>query len=337
MKLQALSRHELGACLECLDGNGMPSDRTIADLLRAPLFRWGMSPKRSILQYVRTELRACGIESTSRIQPVLNRLAEIGDCVNLAVGNDLYLAPAQSRWISVGGGVSAYLGAPPPDGLSLLDCEHHDVVRRVQVGSDEDAVKLGIADVEEVSLSDWFVPPGYISHASRRLWRPVRNDEISLSGFWELLGSVLVKEGLTFGADAEIRILGGCQGEYFGRYNSLQPEGRWITDPVDGVWCAYRIGYGHNHWHPCIVDVGGDTRRVLDLYDEDEWRWAVLARGLCVGPEEYVRVNGQNIQLTFPAPNQLRAAMDIVGRPSGAWSWIVNYGGPDPWQLLAQL
>ena len=83
-----------------------------------------------------------------------------------------------------------------------------------------------------------------------------------------------------------------------------------------------------------IVAVAGDGQRALDLYGEDEWRWAVLARGRRVGAEEVVRADGLRIQLTFPAPVQLRAAMDILGSPSGAWAWDVSPKGPDLWRLL---
>ena len=41
-----------------------------------------------------------------------------------------------------------------------------------------------------------------------------------------------------------------------------------------------------------VVGKAGDGRRALDLYDEDEWRWAVLARGRHVGAEEVVRADG---------------------------------------------
>lgn len=336
MKLPILSRSQLGAHLGYLDREEKPSSRAIADLVRAPLNRWGLSPKRAVLQYVRSELRACGVEDLSRIPRVLQQLVDIGECDDLYVGHESCLAPATSRWIPVGDGVAAYLGvSEPPDGLSLVDGDHHDVLRRLRVDTDEDAATLELAGVLEASLADWLVPPGYISHASRRLRRPARSDEVSLSGFWELLENALTEEGFVLGSDPEVRMLGGCPGEFFGHHNSLQPEGRWTADPDDGLWCAYRSGYGDTHWHPCIVSISGRVRKVLDLYDEDEWRWALLARGRCVGPEEVVRADGPKIQLTFPVPNQLRAAMHIVGRPTGAWTWNTSPGGPDPWRLLA--
>ena len=336
MNIQTLSKDQLGTHLDYLDGEGKPSYRAIADLLRAPLSRWGLSSKRSILQYVRAELRAYGVEDLSRIPYILERLVDIGECHDLYVGDEPYLAPSIPRWISVGCGISAYLGvSEPPDGLSLIDGNHRDIIRRFRIRTDEDATVLDLAGVREELLADWLMPLGYISHASRRLSRPARNDKVSLSGFWELLENAVTEEGLVLGADADVRMLGGCPGEFFGRHNSLQLEGRWTTDPGEGLWCAYRRGYGDAHWHPCVVAVNGNLRKVLNLYNEDEWRWAVLARGRSVGSEEVVRIDNLKIQLTFPAPSQLRAAMNILGPSAGAWAWDVSPGNPDLWKFLA--
>ena len=335
MRLRTQSRAELSAQFGCLDAEGGPTDRAIASLLRAPLSRWGLSPRRAVLEHARAQLRAVGFEDISGVPRVLQRLVDLGECDELYVGHELYLAPAIPRWISVGASVSAYLGvSEPPDGLSLVDSGHRDIVRRLRIDTDEDAATLELAGVQEVSLADWLVPAGYLRHASRRMRQPARSDAVSLGGFWDLVEKALTEEGLTLGADAEVRILGGRPGEFFGSHNSPQPEGRWTTDPGEGLWCAYRRGYGDTHWHPCIIAVSGDGRRALDLYDEDEWRWTVLARGRRIGAEEVVQADGLRVRLTFRAPGQLRAAMDILGRPSGAWAWEVSLNGPDLWRLL---
>ena len=335
MRLQTQSRAELGTYLGYLDGEGRPSDRAIADLLRAPLNRWGLSPRRAVLEYARAELRASAVEDVNSVPRILRRLIDLGECDDLYVGHEPYLAPATPQWIPVGGGVSVYLGAgEPPDDLSLVDGDHHDIVRRLRVDPEEGVATLELAGVQEVSLAEWLVPPGYFRHASRRMRQAARSDKVSLGRFWELLEKAFADEGLPLASDAEVRTLGGRPGEYFGRHHSVEPEGRWTTDSEEGLWCAYRRGYGDAHWHPCLISVAGDDRWVLDLYDEDEWRWAVLARGRSVGTEEIVRAEGPRVQLTFPAPSQLRAAMDILGRPSNAWAWEVIPDGPNLWQLL---
>lgn len=335
MTLQTHSRARFLAWSGFTDDEGRLSERAIADSLRAPLSRWGLSPKGAVLKHVRAELRAAGVDDTSGVPRVLQKLVDLGECAELYVGHEPYLAPIAPRWIPVGDGVSAYLGVsePPPE-ISLIHSDHGDIVRRFWLDADEDAAALELVGVKVMSLAEWLVPPGYLRHASRRMRRPARNDAVSLGGFWDLLEHELVENGLTLSADAEVRILAGNPGEFFGRHDSSNPEGRWTTDQVDGLWCAYRRGYGDVHWHPCIVAVSGNERRALDLYDADEWRWAVLARGRKLGAEEIVRTEGLKIQLTFPAPGQLRAAMNLLGSPSGAWAWTVSPGSPDLWSLL---
>lgn len=336
MTLWTQSRAKLGTQLGYVDAEGKPSDRALANLLRASLSRWGLSPKRAVFKHARNHLRAVGVEDVSSVPRVLQRLVDLGECDEVYVGNESYLAPAAPRWILVSDGVATFLGvSQPPDELSLVDGNHREITRRVLVEKDEDAAVLQVAGVREVSLAEWLVPPGYFRHASRRMSQPVRSDAFSLGDFWDLLEETLMREGLMLGADAEVRFLGGRPGEFFGRHDTLQPEGRWTKDSGEGVWCAYRRGYGDSHWHPCIVAVYSDGMRVLDLYDKDEWRWALLARGKRRGAGEVGRSEGRRVQLTFPAPSQLRAGMDILGSPSNAWAWDVNPNGPDLWGLFA--
>lgn len=338
MRLRTLSRNQLCTELGYLYVEGRLSDRKVADLVRLPLSRWGLSPKRAVLGYVRDQLRVAGIEDVASVPTTLQRLVDLGEIEEVYVGNEPYLAPAQPRWIPIGDGVATYLGvSQPPTGLSVIDGDHDDIVRRLRVGTDEDAVALQLAGIREVLLSEWLAPFGYLSHAARRMRQPARSDSISLRKFWSLLEDGLTAEGLPLGDDAEIRSLGGRPGKFFGRHDTSEPEGRWTTDIQEGTWCAFRRGYGEAQWHPCIIAVSHGGKRALDLYDLDEWRWAVLARGQEVGPEEIVHRHDGTIRLTFPAPKQLRAAMDIVGSPQGAWCWNTNPNCPDLWGPIAAL
>lgn len=338
MRLRTLSRAQLCTEMSYLDAEGRVSDRKVADLIRLSLSRWGLSPKRNVLGYARGQLRVAGIEDVASVTETLQRLVDLGECEEVYVGTELHLAPAEPRWIPIGDGVATYLGvSQPPNGLSVINGKHDDIICRLRVDTDEDAAVLQLAGIREVSVSEWLAPFGYLSHATRRMRQPARSDSMSLGKFWGLLEDALTAEGLPLGDDAEIRYLGGRPGKFFGRHDSSEPEGRWITDIQDGVWCAFRRGYGEAHWHPCVIAAFQGGKRVLDLYDLDEWRWAVLARGQEVGPEEIVYKNEKMVRLTFPAPNQLRAAMDIVGSPQGAWGWNTNPNCPDLWGAIAAL
>ena len=49
MTLEAMSRSQLAARLQIADEEGGPIDQVVADILRAPLSRWGLSPRRAVL------------------------------------------------------------------------------------------------------------------------------------------------------------------------------------------------------------------------------------------------------------------------------------------------
>jgi len=232
--------------------------------------------------------------------------------------------------------LGVYLGVSgPPEGVSRAPGGgHRDVVLRIRVGSDDDAARLLVAGVREVSITEWLSPIDYLRHAARRLRRPARSDSVTLASFWDLLESKLTEEGLPLGVDAEVRAVTGEPGQFFGRHDATEPEGRWTEVTPDGVWCAFRRGYGEAHWHPTIIAVNGEERSVLDLYDLDEWRWAVLARGRRLGSDEVVLTSSGSVRLTFPAPRQLRTAMDLLGVPSAAWGWDMQPGAPDVWALV---
>lgn len=238
MRLRTQSRAQLSTQFGYLDAEGRPSERAIANILRAPLSRWGLSPKRDVLKHARAEFRAGGVEDVSGIPRVLRRLVDIGECEEVYVGHELYLAPTRPRWIPVGEGVSAFLGASePPDGLSLVDSDYHDIVRRLRVGTDEEVAILELAGVQEVSLSEWLVPPGYLRHASRRMRQPARSDAVTLGRFWDLLEEALTEEGLTVSADAEVRFLGGVReiSSAVTTRRSLRVGGRQIRERDCGV------------------------------------------------------------------------------------------------------
>lgn len=335
MNILIHSRAQLGIELGYLNAEGELSNYAIANLLRAPLSRWGLSPKQAVLEHARKNLRACGIDDPNTVNHILQRLVDIGECEEVYVGDDKYLAPANPQWVLVGDGVGAFLGvSQPPVGITVKDEGHHDIIRRIQVDTDESSALLEAAGVQKLSLQEWLSPLGYLGHASRRMGQPARSDQLTLEGFWQLLEEELINDGLMFGREAEIRVLHGAPGKFFGRYNSPQIEGRWTMDLPEGIWCAYRRGFNESHWHPCIISVNSDELRVLDLYNADEWEWALLARGRHFGIEEEVRRNDGNVKLTFSAPSQLRAAMNILGRKGGGWQWNVYTNGPNLWELI---
>lgn len=335
MTIEILTRAQHANGLGYRDVEGKPSDRAIAQFMRDAMGRWGMCPKRALLKHARDQLRA-GDVPTDTVPRVLERLVALGECAEVAVVHETYVIPAEPRWIASGGGLAVLLGpiVAPAETPRLATVDPSDIAVRVHVESEEQAATLEARGARQVSLAEWLHPLGFLRHAARRAGDAVRGDQVGLATFWERLVHAIGAEGLRIDPDAEIRAVTGEPGDFFGKHTAATLEGRWRDDLADGVWCAYRRGHGDGHWLPTLVSVDGDQRRILDLFDDDEWRWAHLARSRAVGPEEVVRRSGDEVQVTWPLPAQLRAALDILGVPAGSWRWRVAADGLDVWALL---
>lgn len=335
MTIEALTRAQLAREFRYIDSGGDANPRAVAQSMRDAIRRWGLCPKRALLKHARDQLRA-GDVPTDIVPQVLERLVALGDCAEVAIGHETYIAPTEPCWIASGGGLAVMLGPVdvPTEIARLEPIEPTDVVLRVQVVSDAQAALLEARGARQVSLREWLHPPGYLRYVARRSDDAVRIDRFDLVTFWRHLTAAVSEEGLLVDRDAEIRFLVGAPGGFFGRHAAATLEGRWQDSAPDGIWCAYRRGHGEAHWLPTLVSVDGDDWRAFDLFDEDEWRWALLARSRAIGAEEVIRRFGDEVQVTWPLPRQLRAALDIVGAPSGSWRWRVAADAPDLWALL---
>lgn len=335
MTVETVTRADFALKLGYIDRDGNPSEQAIAQFLRNAMGRWGLSSRRALLKYARDQLRA-GDMPVDRVPEVLERLVALGECAEVVVGHEPFIAPTEPRWIAMAGGHAVLLGplAVPPGFTRVTGLPSDDVAVRVVLNSEEMAAALDAAGARQVSLEEWLQPYGFLRHVARREEGAVRGDQWDLARFWELLLSSLTEEGLLLGPDAECRAVVGSAGGFFGRHTAVGVEGRWGEQPPNGVWCAYRRGHGDNRWLPTLISVDGDARRALDLFDDDEWRWALLARSKALGVAEVVQHADGEERVTWPLPAQLRAAMDIIGVPAGPWRWRVMEKTPDLWSLV---
>jgi hypothetical protein len=275
---------------------------------------------------------------TAVVTQVLDQMVSLGECEEVYLDGEKYLAPAEPRWLPTGNGLGVYLGlAPPPSDLLVSgspEVAPLSIVQRVRVATEEDEAVLEVAGIRKTSIAEWLSPLGYLAHVARRVRHTVRSDQFSLTRYWEILEASLVDEGLPAGSDAELRIVAGEPGGFFGSHDAVDIEGRWAQEVDYGVWCGFRRGYGDAHWHPVIVAADEGMYRLLDLHDRDEWHWALLARGFSLGPKEVVDRSSGSVGLTCPVPAQLRTAMSIVGARTGPWAWQFPPDAPDVWDLL---
>lgn len=337
--LQRIGRATYVREIGLVGDDGQVIERGLADLLRSALARWGLSPKAAILRYARMHLEAAEplTRSSGSVAHVLGRMAQLGECAEVTVNGEKYIVPTSPRWIRTGTGIGSLLSvAPTPKGVveQVARDRGTDIVRRIEVRTDEDQEVLRLAGVSEISLRDWFTPLRYLTYAAQRNGSPVRSDALDLSRFWEFLVSEVEQTSEPLSDEADVRAVVGESGTYFGSHKADNCEGRWRNDARGGTWCAYRRGYGSNHWHPIILLVDGSLRRAMDLFDADEWRWALCAQGHNQQwPERVKNMNGR-VELTFPAPDQLTAALDILGPRRSAWSWEIDPKAPDLWKEL---
>jgi hypothetical protein len=329
MMLQPSDRSILARELGLGEGDEIPR-RGVAGLLRAALARWGLSPRRALTRYVRQQLEAVHFseQPSAVVRDVLEHLQALRECDTVIIGGERYVAPGYPRWIRTGLHTVTLLGVSPvPNGLSFWDpSTQRDVVRRVHLHGEQDLDTLYGSDFEECSLESWLRPLHYLRHQRRRLGHPIREDRAPLHDLWGALVEAVTADGRPVGSDADLRVLAGRPGSYFGKYNAPECEGRWTTEPEDGVWCGYRRGYGDTHWHPVVVAVDGAERRLVDLFDHDEWNWALLARAQATGVGEVVWESENVLEWTMPLPIQVATAMDLVGPRVAAWKWEIPEG-----------
>lgn len=321
-----------------VDDEGRPAARGLAELLRAPLAAWGLMRRRDLLRHAKALLDAAGLGAASpELRRSLDWLVSLRECEEVVVASERLIAPGEPRWVPTGGGSAALLSAGAlPEGIAWApDLHPQDPVRRVAVSDADARAALQLADIREAPIEEWLRPAGYWRHVARRTGSDVVGaDRLSLEGFWELLEGVLASDGAPLGPESRVRAVCGAPGGRFGRHTAERCEGRWSETPADGVWCAYRGGYNDAHWHPILISVQGERRRALDLFDHDEWRWALLARGHWSGAKEQHRRAHDEVRLGFPAPDQLRAALDVLGPRVGVWRWRIAEDAPDPLEMV---
>lgn len=339
MNLEVASQDQIATTFGLMTSAGQASRRGLAEILRSFSLRQGMVTRRRLLRYGREQIAAAGLSDafpSGSVGPILDRLVAYKDYQHASIGHQPYALPGLPRWIEIGAGRAALVGLSHiPKSLTLWtadDC--NDLVRRCEIGREETYAALRLAGFIAISWDEWLQPLDYVKYVARRSDEPIRSDLVTLSTFWDLLTESLAREGHLLGPDAEVRFLTGKRGGFFGRRDSLECEGRWSTEANEGVWCAYRKGFGDAQWHPAIVAVDAEERRCFDLFDHDEWAWALLAKAESEGQHEVVKRSKDRLSVSFPMPEQLSAAMDLLGHQTKSWEWDVAADAPDIWALV---
>lgn len=298
--------------------DGGPAIHSVADAARSCVRAWRSPARARVTAYLHRQFVAAGFEEElvrARVGEVVDALIEVGDLTPVRISGKASLVLSRPQWIAIAENDFAILG--------------QDDVKSSATRSTDGYVRRGAAPPAHVTPIDFAAfmgQPGYRRHLARRTGG---TGDGTLSEFWATLCGSLRHDGQPLDATklrAVIDPPGTHQG-LFGRYNQPAVSGRWKTVAPDGTWCAVRPGRNPNEWHPIAIRVAGREVQSLDLFDWDEWNWALLARGIAIGAPERAIWAAGTLSFEHPVPAQFQRALRLFGTPGvRRWTWTMTDG-----------
>lgn len=299
-----------------VDNSGAPAVGPIAEAARACVHNWRSPARARVTAHLHRQLIAAGFDEEQvreRVGDAIDALIDIGDLTAVRLDGKASLVLSHRSIISTGEVEDAILGAIG-DGTSVRS-EPWRYARIRTVAPEGQSTK---------PFADWLGPADYRRHLARRLGG---STDGTISEYWAALTFSLQHDGNPLDA-TRLRAVTeppSAQNSFFGRHNLPVVTGRWTTTVPNGTWCAVRPGRNPSEWHPIIATVAGSEVQALDLYDWDEWNWALLARGAAIGAPERSTWQGNTLAFEYPIPKQFVRAMRLLGGPGErSWTWRLN-------------
>jgi hypothetical protein len=312
--LEALSSETLRVRLGLdADTAGAPAIGPIAEAARACVQNWRYPARSRVTAYLHSQLIVAGFnEEQVRecVADVIDALIDIGDFTAIRLDGKANLVLSNRSFVAMGGTEIAILGAIGDD--TSAGGEPWRYTRTRTVVQDEVLAK---------AFSDWLGPADYRRHLARRLGGSADG---TISEYWAALSSSLQHEGNSLDRTRLRAVVEqpSPQSNFFGRHNLPAVSGRWTTEVPNGTWCAVRPGRNPNEWHPIVATVVGQEVLALDLYDWDEWNWALLARGAAIGAPERSTWRNDILAFEYPIPKQFVRGLRLLGGPGERpWTW----------------
>jgi hypothetical protein len=313
------------------DTTGVVSSSGLAEFCRTAVWRWGLCPKASLTNCVRSRFKSLGIDDEdahSQYKRTLNDLLLSGDIASVRSRGQLRLARVQPSWIRIGQETGVLVGTIPSTivGVGFFERSKSDLGRRFRLDHIELMAALREHSITECQMGTWFGSPGY----SKSLKRYSGSTTGQLVDLWTSIQGRLAAEGMPIGSPDSVSILSGPTGSIFGRPASeLSPTGRWGKPSDKGVWIGKRRGFNSKDMRPLILHVDGQEQvRSIDLYDEEEYRWAILARGVSEGAREQILLirDGDDVVVRpkCPLPPQIMRVLYLLGEREESWQWRVS-------------
>lgn len=306
-------RQRLGLAV---DNAGAPAVGPIAEATRACVHNWRSPARARVTAHLHRQLIAAGFDEEQvreRVSDTIDALIDTGDLTAVRIDGKGSLVLSRRSIISTGDPGDIILGAIG-DSTSVRSEPWR--YSRIRAGGPEGQ--------STQPFSDWLGPAEYRRHLARRLGGSADG---TISEYWAALASSLQHDGNPLDA-TRLRAVTeppSAQSSFFGRHNLPAVTGRWTTTVPNGTWCAVRPGRNPSEWHPIIASVAGSQVQALDLYDWDEWNWALLARGRALGAPERSTWQNHNFAFEFPIPKQFVRALRLLGGPGErSWTWRLS-------------
>lgn len=310
--LEALTPETLRTRLRfAAHADGGPAIGSVADAARACVRAWRSPARARVTAYLHLQFLAAGFAEDlvrARVGDVVDALIEVGDLTPVRLSGKASLVLSRPQWVRIATDDYAFLGQDDAETPALRSMDGY--------------VRRGVAPAEHaapIDLAAHIGLPGYRRHLARRTGG---TGDGALAEFWTTLRASLRHDGLPLDV-GQLRAVVDPPGTHdgrFGRYNRPAVSGRWKTSAPDGTWCGVRPGRNPNEWHPILILVTGSEVQSLDLFDWDEWNWALLARGCALGAPERASWVAGTLSFEHPVPAQFQRALRLLGAP-GAWAW----------------
>lgn len=331
--LEALTASDLRGRLGFTGDQDRPHLGPIARAARGCVAVWRTPLRQRVTIYLLRQLVASGFDeepARELVRTVIDGLIDIGDLTAVRLDGKACLVMSLGTAVRIGPEEVVLLGSQAND-VATDQGSSMQLARRVaSTSSDKIAVWL--------DFSQWLGPAEFLRHLSRRTRTQGGG---TLHEFWACLTSSLRHEGAPLDRTLVRAVVAaaGDRNAYFGKHNGPTVSGRWSTDLPDGYWCAVRPGRNANEWHPILVEAVGNEVRALDLFDWDEWNWALLARGEVMGPAERAAWDGTTLSFQHPIPDQFARALRLLGGSGErTWAWTLSevaYGCFNRWRTSA--
>jgi len=264
-------------------------------------------------------------DARALVADALKQLLHLGDIAKVRSRGQLRLARVRPTWFRLSERTGVLVGTIPSSTIGYELQSAESASRRFSLGDSELRAVLQEQGVVASTLEAWVGTPGF----RRSLLRLGLEGEHELRCLWPRIIERVEREGLPLASPESAVIVTGRPGEFFGRPTAVSTSsGRWTAASQPGAWLGRRRGFDERDLRPMAVLIDSNEQaRMCDLFDDDEFCWCLLSRGVVQDQREQVivtRSDSPTVQVTCPLPRQLQRLLLLYGHRLDGWAWQVT-------------